>query len=212
MRRLIWCAAATAGVLPAIADAQDVRVTPLVEARFRWEHVDQAGLPRDADAVTARVRAGVAASSGPWQALVEAEGVFAPLERYDSGTNGRPRYPLVVDPQNIELNRAQLRYADGHLTATAGRQRLELADQRFVGSASFRQSEQTFDAVRAVWGKPTSVFVDATYVWSVRTVNGIDGRGARQQAVSGDNLFVLAGARTPAGTLSVRSDTATNEP
>jgi hypothetical protein len=41
-------------------------LTPLVEARLRHEHVEQDGLPEHADAVTARVRAGLQAREGHW--------------------------------------------------------------------------------------------------------------------------------------------------
>jgi hypothetical protein len=134
MRRALLCAT---GLLAAgAAQAQEVKLTPSAEMRLRYEHVDQDGLPRDANAVTLRVRPGLAASWKGWSALVEAEGVVALADGYNDGTNGRTRYPLVVDPENIELNRAQLRYAgkDG-LAVTAGRQRLNFADDRFVGNA-----------------------------------------------------------------------------
>ena len=44
------------------AMAQDIILKPLIEARLRYENVDQAGLPRDAEAATIRVRSGVQAS------------------------------------------------------------------------------------------------------------------------------------------------------
>src|SRR3546814_16361230 len=43
------------------------------------------------------------------------------------------------------------------------------------------------------------VKADLTYAWSVRTIWGIDGAGARQQAVSGDNVFANLGVVTPVG-------------
>ena len=131
------------------AAAEPVKLKPLVDARLRYEKVDQAGLPDRADALTARIRSGIQASKGHWSALVEAEGTLALIEDYNSGTNGKTGYPNVIDPQNIELNRAQIRYVGGHgFFATAGRQLLDLADECFVGSSSFRQNQQTFDAVR----------------------------------------------------------------
>ncbi len=79
---------------------------------------------------------------------------------------------MVADPQNIEINRAQIRYAAHKASITAGRQVLDLADQRFVGPAPWRQNEQTFDAVRVTWAGLPRLSIDASYVWSVRTVNG----------------------------------------
>lgn len=184
------------------ASAQDLRVSPLIDARLRLEQVDQRDIPRDAEALTARIRAGIKADRGPFEALVEAEGTLAIVERYNSGSNRLTGYPLVLDPQNIELNRAQLRYAAHDVTLTAGRQLIELADQRFVGSANWRQNQQTYDAARFTWGDAKRVFADVTYAWSDRTVNGIDGAGARPQAIGGDNVFALAGVGTPAGMLT----------
>ena len=196
--------AAVAAWLPAgQAHADPLVVQPLVDARLRYELVDQAGLTRDAEALTLRVRPAVLARTGAWSALVEGEAVVGFVGRYNDGTNGRTPYPLVADPENVELNRAQISYSGSKgLALTAGRQRIELLDQRFVGSSGFRQSEQTFDAVRVRWGTPNGLSVDISYAWSDRTINGVNGRGARQQAVSGNNVFALAGYGTALGTLT----------
>ncbi|MBX3564271.1 MAG: alginate export family protein [Sphingomonas sp.] len=185
------------------AQAQDVTVKPSADVRLRYEHADQGGLAREADALTLRVRPGVTLTSGEWSVLVEGEGTLPLVEKYNDGTNGKVAYPLVLDPENVELNRAQIRYAskDG-LAFTAGRQRIELADQRFVGSAGWRQNEQTYDAVRVQIGKPMGLSADITYAWNDLTVNGRNGTGARQRAVRGDNIFALLGYGTKAGTLT----------
>ncbi|WP_447751886.1 alginate export family protein [Sphingopyxis fribergensis] len=198
----IWMAAPLA-LFGGTACAQEVTVKPLLDARLRMEMVDQDGLPDDADALTLRVRPGAQLSKGRWSALVEGEANLAILYDYNDGTNGKTGFPLVADPPNLELNRAQLRYAgENGLALTAGRQRIELADQRFVGSAGFRQNEQTYDAVRLQWGKPKGLNADLAYSWSVRTVNGRNGAGARPQAIGGDNIFALVGYGTAIGTLS----------
>jgi hypothetical protein len=185
------------------AAAQDVTLAPSADVRLRYEGVDQDGLDARADAITLRVRPGLTAAAGGWSALVEGEAAFVLAGNYNSGTNGKAAYPLIVDPGNVELNRAQLRYAgaDG-FAATAGRQRLEIGDQRFVGSGTFRQNEQTFDAVRAQWGGAQGLSADLTYAWSNRTVNGRRGTGVRQEAVEGDNVFTMLAYGTRAGTLT----------
>jgi hypothetical protein len=43
---------------------------------------------------------------------------------------------------------------------------------------------------------------DLSYVWSVRTIWGMDGFGARQQAVSGNNLLANLSYATPFGTVA----------
>ncbi|MEG3176796.1 hypothetical protein U1872_11195 [Sphingomonas sp. RB3P16] len=185
------------------ADAQTVVLKPLADARLRLEVVDQAPNPSEAEAVTVRIRTGVSATRGRVSALIENEATLAIVGQYFDGVKGNPAYPAVGDPQNIELNRAQIRYAlPGQGSVTVGRQLIELADQRFVGSAAFRQNEQTYDAVHVTWSGVPKVSADISYVWSVRTVNGINGRGVKPQAISGHNLFALLGYATPFGTMT----------
>lgn len=203
-------AAAPLALSAAAACAQDIDVRPLIDTRLRLEHAEQEGLPLNADAVTFRIRAGGEAKLGRWSALVEGEATAILNGAFNDGTNGRVQYPLVPDPANLELNRAQLRYTGGQgLAVTAGRQRIELADQRFVGSVTFRQNEQTFDAVRAQWGKPDGLMLDLSYVGRVRTINGRNGAGARPRSIGGDTIFALASHPSPIGTLSafyIRAD------
>lgn len=184
------------------AHAQAVELEPLGEARLRYESVDQDGLAANAEALTLRVRAGVEAKAGRWSALVEGQGNVAIVDDYFDGLHGAATRPIIADPENIALARAQLRYAAPAFTVTAGRQRIGFDDERFVGSVGFRQNGQSYDAVRAEVTPVKGVKVDLAYAWSVRTIWGIDGAGARQQAVSGDNVFAHAGAQTPVGKLS----------
>jgi hypothetical protein len=193
-----------AGALMAgAASAQDIAVQPLLDARLRFENVDQDGFGREANALTLRVRPGLQVSRDGWSALIEGEATAAITHDYNDGTNGKTQFPGIFDPANTEINRAQIRYAgENGFAVTAGRQALELADQRFVGSASFRQNQQTFDAVRMQWGQTKGFSADLTYAWSDRTINGRRGTGARQQAVSGDNVFALLNYGMKAGTLT----------
>lgn len=185
--------------LAGVAHAQDVTLKPLGEARLRYESVDQDGLAAEADALTLRIRAGVEAKAGRWSALVEGQGNLAVVDDYFDGLHGPATRPIVADPENIGLARAQLRYASPVLAVTAGRQRLAFDDERFVGGVGFRQNGQSFDAVRAEITPLKGVKADLAYAWSVRTIWGIDGAGARQQAVSGDNVFGNLSVTTPVG-------------
>ncbi|MDR7060204.1 MULTISPECIES: hypothetical protein [unclassified Sphingopyxis] len=198
-RTLIFLATlAPAGV----AQAQDIVLKPIGEARLRYEQVDQDGLPADAEALTLRVRAGVEAKAGSWSTLVEGQGNLAIVDDYFDGLHGAATRPLIADPDNIALTRAQIRYASPVFALTAGRQRLGFDDERFVGSVGFRQNGQSFDAVRAEITPLKGVKADLAYAWSVRTIWGIDGTGPRQQAVSGDNVFGNLSTQTPIGKLS----------
>lgn len=201
MKSLLLPVAALAAATPACA--QDIVVKPLIDTRLRYEHVEQEGLSDpDSDAVTMRIRAGVTATHGPLSALVEAQGTLAIVDDYYDGLHGAATRPLIADPQNIALYRAQLQYRSKTLTVTAGRQRIGLDDDRFVDTALFRQNAQTYDAVRVEWSGVPKLKADITYAWSVRTVWGIDGFGARQRAISGDNVFANLGYATPIGTVT----------
>lgn len=178
-------------------------VTPLLDARLRYETVKEEGFDRDAQAVTLRVRPGIEIGKDGWSALVQAEATTALVENYNSGTNGLTQFPLVADPRNVELDRAQVRYAGAHgLAATLGRQRIELLDRRFVGIAPFRQNERTFDAARLQWGASKGWSVDLSYAWSVRTTNGRRGFGSRPTAIGGDNMFALVSHGSALGTVT----------
>jgi len=212
MRFLTCCLMSTVALLPATA-AQAVKLKPIIDTRLRYEHVDQTGIANEGNAVTARARLGVEATEGPLSFLVEAEGTLAIDEDYSSGVNRKTLlpaavgYPIVADPENVELNRIQVQYKGiKGLVATGGRQRINLDDQRFVGSVGWRQNEQTFDAVRLEWSGIKNLKADLTYAWSIRTIWGVDGgkRGfvTRPQAMSGDNIFANLAYKTPYGTLT----------
>ena len=199
--RLTSVAVLAAVTFPAAAQAQEIK--PLFEARMRWENVDQDHVGKQANALTFRLRAGAELRDKDWSLLAEGEATAAPVERYDSGLGGRTGYPIVADPENIELNRLQLQYRGlPKSIVTFGRQRINIEDQRFVGSSGWRQNEQTFDAVRLEYGSAKGFRTDLTYSWSVRTIWGIDGRDARQQAIGENNVFATVSHPTPVGTLS----------
>ncbi|WP_246605021.1 alginate export family protein [Aquisediminimonas sediminicola] len=198
-------ASAAALVTPAFAD--EIKLKPLVDARLRYEQVDQDGLAPKAEAVTARARLGVEASNSVFSALVEAEGTLALDEKYNSGLNGKTAYPLIADPENVELNRAQVQFKGlAKTVVTMGRQRINLDDQRFVGAVGWRDNEQTFDAVRVEYMGIKNLKADLTYSWSARTIWGMDGGNrygaARQQAISGDNVFANVTWKQPLGTVT----------
>ena len=203
MRALTHILLATGALIAAPAQAEELTLKPLVEARLRYEGVEQVPFVSDASAITARVRAGIEAKTSAFSFLVEAEATLAISEDYNSGVNGFGAFPVVADPQNVELNRAQIQFTGLPKTVvTVGRQRINLDDQRFVGSVGFRQNEQTFDAARIEWSGIKDVKADITYAWSNRTIWGIDGFGARQQSVKGDNVFANLSYKHKVGTLT----------
>ncbi len=144
-------------------------------ARVRYEHVDQEDLSRNADAITLRLTLG-------YETLVHA-GVSALIEgevveslgsaRYNSTTNRRTAYPIVVDPDTVELNQAYLRLTSlTDSTVVAGRQAINLGNQRFVGAVGFRQNQQTFDAMRISTTALPAVAIDAFYAVEAHRIFG----------------------------------------
>lgn len=198
MTRLILAVVLFVGATPAVA--QTVTLAPVVDARLRYEMVDQDAIAINADALTMRLRAGVQTSSGRWSALAVAQGNLAIVSNYYDGLHGSATRPLVADPQSVGLYLAQVQYRTPAIAITAGRQRIALDDERFVGNAPFRQNAQTYDAVRIEWTAVRNFKADVTYAWDVRTIWGIDGLGARQQGIGGNNVFANFGYKTPIGT------------
>ena len=196
------CLATLALASPAAAAPQEsgsdrFRLKPIVDARLRYESVDQGAL--DADALTLRIRAGAEAKAGRFSLLAEGEATVAPADDYNAfpfalpgNKQWRPQYAVVADPENFELNRLQIQYKSTGATVTLGRQRINLDDQRWVGSVGWRQNEQTFDALRgeASLGPVTA---DLAYARSQRTIFGHDA-GPRTR-LDGDFVFAGIGSR-----------------
>lgn len=177
-----------------------VTIDPIFDALLRYEHVDEP--TRDADAVTIRMRAGVEVAKDGFSVLAEAEGTLAVVEDFNSTTNGKGGlFSVVADPQNVELNRLQVQYAKKDIgRITVGRQRLNHDDQRFLGSVSWRQNEQTFDAVNAELNALGPVTLEGTYAISQRTIFGVDA-GPR---VAYDGDFVFLSASTSLGPVKLK--------
>jgi hypothetical protein len=88
---------ATVAALSTPALADPITIKPIIDARIRYERVDQEPLTRNAEAVTARLRAGFEARTGVFAFLAEAEGTLAIDNHYNSGLNGRTAFPIVAD-------------------------------------------------------------------------------------------------------------------
>ena len=159
------------------SEAEPAPVTPYADLRFRLEVVDQAGLPQDATASTFRIRAGL--KTAPWQgfsALVEGEAImrFGP-EHYNDTVNGRTTYPVVADPADVLLNQAHITWRpSATIAATAGRQAVNLDNQRWIGSVGWRQNDQTLDAARVSLTPAKGASADYLYAWRVNRVFGPD--------------------------------------
>ncbi|WP_447526269.1 alginate export family protein [Parasphingorhabdus sp. NYA22] len=152
-------------------------IKPYANIRYRLELVDQDGIARNATASTLRVRAGL--KTGEWNglsAVVEGEAIVAVgKERFNDTVNGRTQFPVVADPEDILLNQAYVRWnPDSRIEATAGRQAVNLDNQRWIGSVGWRQNDQTLDAVRLSARPVADVSVDYFHAWRVNRIFGTD--------------------------------------
>ncbi|MGL6159670.1 alginate export family protein [Microbulbifer sp.] len=156
-----------------------------INLRYRAENVDRDKLSNDATASTLRTR--LSWQSGNYRgfsAMIEMDDVTAiGQDNYNSTTNGQTDYPVVADPLGTEVNQAYLQYGNGTFKATAGRQRIVLDDQRFVGGVAWRQNEQTFDGYRFRYGRDGALRLDYSYIYNV---NRIFGEDSEQGNLEGD--------------------------
>ena len=165
---------------PAVLHAQPAEepaATPYADIRYRLELVDQEGVPEDATASTLRIKAGVKA--GSWHglsALVEGEAIMRIGPRhYNDTTNGLTRYPVVADPTDVLLNQAYVRFNPGKtVDAIAGRQVINLDNQRWIGSVGWRQNDQTFDAGRISVTPVAGLSAQYIHSWRVNRIFGPD--------------------------------------
>jgi hypothetical protein len=117
--------------------------------RLRYESVDvNSPTLKDAEALTLRSRIGYeTAPLAGFTGMAEFEDtrIIGAFDEYAPTTAG---YAAIVDPEQTELNQAFVRYRGiSKLDVIAGRQKILLDNQRFVGNVGWRQNEQTFDAL-----------------------------------------------------------------
>ena len=179
-----------AGFRAAIADGSTA-----LRIRYRLEHVDQADFDEQALASTALARwTWNSAQDNAWSAGLEADYVFvAGIEDFNSTTNGKTQFPTVADPEGGDLNQAFLKYSGEGVTVTAGRQRINLGNQRFVGGVAFRQNEQTYDGLRVQLSRGGAM-LDYTYVNNINRIFG-PGDGAQPGDWYGDSHFIRGSIR-----------------
>jgi hypothetical protein len=153
--------------------------TPILDARYRYEYVDQDAVKGKAaldhaNAQTLRTRLGF--QTGKWyglSSLVEADNVSRiGDESYNSTRNGQKQFSVVADPDGTEINQALLRYDYKYGSAVAGRQRINLDNQRFIGSVAWRQNEQTFDGGLLQFKPIAGLTLTTAYIDQVNTIWG----------------------------------------
>lgn len=121
------------------------------DMRLRHEQVDNDAFARHARADTLRTRLGVLGQWRKWSVMLEGAATASADHHYNSGANGQIRYPAVNDPRGVEPNQGWVSWSDDAFGATVGRQRVTMDNQRWIGSGSWRQFEQTFNALALTW-------------------------------------------------------------
>jgi len=174
-----------------------------VNARLRYEGVEQTGL-RDADALTLRTRLGFApAPYQGWKFLLEAENITAADgDSYSqAGLNtGGAGQAVVADPETTEWNQFFVAYTRDRTTASIGRQRLVLDNARFIGDVGWRQNMQTFDAL--VLTDKSLPKTTLTYAYLDRIHRVFSRRHAQGRWDSESHVFNASYAGGTAGTLT----------
>lgn len=169
-------AACTAVSVSAAETASSAFTAPELKMLFRYrlEAVDQDGLAENALASTLLSRFSLTQQfSHGWSAGGEFDYVAAIGDKnYNDSINGKTTYPLVADPAGADLNQAFVMYQSGDQTLKIGRQRINLANERFVGGVGWRQNEQTFDAVRYQASLSSELKLDYSYSSKVNRVFG----------------------------------------
>lgn len=185
-------------------EADSVTLDPYADLRYRLELVDQNGLPEDAAASTLRIRAGF--KLGEWNGFslqVEGEGIvrLGP-EDYNDTVNGKVAFPVVADPESVQLNQAFVRWKPhAAVEFAAGRRAVNLDNQRWIGSVDWRQNDQTLDLAQVTLRPAKGVSIDYFNAWRVDRIFGEDS----PQGVFRDtdiNAGRVAYAAGPIGTVS----------
>ncbi len=150
-----------------------------VNFRLRYENVDQTGVAKNADAFTLKSR--FTATSGSyqgWSVGTEVDNITAVVDNYNSTANGKAEYPVVADPEATDVNQLFAKYKNNGVTFTAGRQRINHDNQRFVGGVGWRQNEQTYDGYRIEYKANDKLALDYAYIYNVNRIFGPTGAKA----------------------------------
>ncbi|MEM7617723.1 MAG: hypothetical protein AAF195_05025 [Pseudomonadota bacterium] len=179
------CLVSVASVAPVYADhshglKQAIKDgSAYVDARYRYEYVDQSNIADEAKASTLRTRFGY--KTGKYHGLagqLEFENVTAiGAENYNDGggTASRSGVPVVADPVDTELNQAFLTYdvVDG-VVLKGGRHTLNRGNQRFIGSVDWRQNNQTHDGAAIIVTALADTEIFYGYSYNINRIFGSD--------------------------------------
>jgi hypothetical protein len=148
------------------------------EVKARYENVDDLGnSAQQANAYTVRLMLGLETT------LLGIDGLSLKVDgttvqtiggtKYDNNPSpaiGDGRYDVVADPEQSRFTQGYLQYKYGATTAKAGRQLVNLDNQRFIGSVDWRQMPQSLDAVSIANTSIPGLNLFGAYMYSYETI------------------------------------------
>jgi len=152
--------------------ADDIYVKGEIRPRYEMVEADDNG-KANANAFTNRLVIGVGAKLGgtDWlSAYAEMTDVHNLNDNYNSTDNGETGHQIVADPEQTRLTQSYLDIKVGATKLRAGRQMINLDNQRFVGAVGWRQMPQTFDAYMLTNNSVDKLNLAAVYITQVNTI------------------------------------------
>jgi hypothetical protein len=172
-------------------------------SRYRYEYVNQEGLPKNARASTLSTKVGVE-SGLVYGFRLGVEGEFVVdvgPEDFNNTINGKTQYPVVVDVQSAEVDQA---YIESHhipgVVLKGGRYLKNIDNMRYVGSVAWRQNDQTFDGATATITALPGVTGFYGYIGNVNRI--FSDRSPVGNLHSNIHLFHAESKPLPIGTLT----------
>ncbi|WP_404366669.1 alginate export family protein [Marinobacter sp.] len=145
-----------------------------LDLRYRFEHVDQENISRDAEASTLRTRLGYRTgefkSFSGFLEFHDTREAFA--DNFNDTVNGKTRFPVVADPDMTELNQAWLRYSVTDTNSWLGRRRITRDNHRWIGNVGWRQKEQTYDSFSLASSFLPDTRFHYDYLWQINRIFG----------------------------------------
>jgi len=164
----------------------DVKVKGEIRPRYEYANVKK-NQKDAAQALTARTSLTVSAGLFEVENLTATVGVTSVnnfgYTNYNSTSNGNTQYDVIVDPQQAMISDAAIDYKLNKTSLHAGRSKVNLDNQRFIGTVGWRQMERSYDTVYAADNSIENLSLLAAYVYGYQ--------GVKEQAEAIDTKTVL---------------------
>ena len=182
MKKIPLSAVAVLSIYPSVLSADgfslfsDAKFNGELRPRYEYVSVEDS-TKKDADAFTVRATLGLETKLLGINGLsMKIDGTTVQSiggEHYNSSTNGHSGYEIVKDPETTRFSQGYLQYKLGKTTAKAGRQIINLDNERFVGSVDWRQMMQSFDAAVISDSTINNLTLTGAYVWGIKGITDL---------------------------------------